>query len=67
MNDKPMNGPSGNVRYLTAAAKISDAPAPPMSIGELSGDELDFLEKYRQLSPQDRTRVQRLLFRQMQK
>lgn len=63
----PTNEPADNVRCLTEAAKTSATFAPAINLGPLSDDEQDFLEKWRQLSPQDRARVQRLLFRWRQR
>ena len=61
-----MSKSNDNVAYLPHAVNNQDATPPAKDIDPLSDDEQHFIETYRRLSRQDRTRVQRLLLRKLQ-
>ncbi len=61
-----MGNSTDNIVYLTHGDKNECAIPPTADTGQLSDDEQHFVETYRRLSRQDRTRVQRLLLRKLQ-
>ncbi len=58
-----MKDSTDNVVYLPHVATNQDATTPAKNIGPLSDDAQHFVDTYRLLSRQERTHIQRLLTR----